>query len=628
MSAQARPDTGMRLQQRKGCGAACIVRCAGGLPGEGHRRSLPAERCPGGYGDAVIGRVRLDAQARRTVKLVVTTYVLAAVVAAPLAVGWAVAHTSVEEQVGITPTTFTLSTGGHSEVRLGIAGTVYVPRSRGPLGLVATVNGPASPQAGATDLASYVSPRMLRLYTGLFHDPEPAIRGYVGLLQRELARQLLVTELVLTVLGGSLALLAGRSLVPLGTGPRTGRASLLVIALVVTSAAAGAAVVGSRAGSNLPDAGRYALPALDGTAAQGATTNSPLLRLVLGDAVPKVETMVDRQDTAATAFVTRAGADLRAQAEAVAAARTGEVAVLLQSDMHCNAAMTRLQRLVRGLVQERLGGDALAGLAITGDLTTNGTAAEGGCIEDEAAIAGDLPVAAIAGNHESQVSVNQMRAAGMKVLDGDRAELGPVSVLGAGDPSRTELFGASHLRGDRSEADVGHELYSATRDKRADLVLVHEGYAAQAFIGTDDMRAFLDGPGSPTAPYDDGVRDLPASAVLYGHWHRDVEPRVVWNSDGTWTLVMELNTSGGAVASPTLGHFSTPWTKPQQEASFPVLYLDRHTGLVTGYQRFTFATDGAAVVQPRVEVGDPGKLTGLNGSAAHRYPDARDATGG
>ncbi len=65
---------------------------------------------------------------------------------------------------------------------------------------------------------------------------------------------------------------------------------------------------------------------------------------------------------------------------------------------------------------------------------------------------------------------------------------------------------------------------------------------------------------------------------------------------------MELNTSGGAIATPTVGDFSTPWTKPQQEASFPVLYLDSESGLVTGYQVYRFATDGTARVEPRVAV--------------------------
>jgi hypothetical protein len=132
---------------------------------------------------------------------------------------------------------------------------------------------------------------------------------------------------------------------------------------------------------------------------------------------------------------------------------------------------------------------------------------------------------------------------------------------------------------------------------------VHEAYAAQAFIGVTDMTAFLRGRGSATAPYGDHVRDLPASAVLYGHWHRQIAPRVVWNSDGTWTLVMELDTSGGAIDTPTFGRFSTPWSRPAQEASFPVLFLDKASGLVTGYQLYRFAVDGTATVLPRVEVG-------------------------
>src|SRR5690349_10094710 len=55
-------------------------------------------------------------------------YLTAALLVAPLAIGWAIAHTHAEEQVGITPTTFRLSTSGHSELRLGIAGTVFLPR--------------------------------------------------------------------------------------------------------------------------------------------------------------------------------------------------------------------------------------------------------------------------------------------------------------------------------------------------------------------------------------------------------------------------------------------------------------------------------------------------------------------
>jgi hypothetical protein len=106
-----------------------------------------------------------------------------------------------------------------------------------------------------------------------------------------------------------------------------------------------------------------------------------------------------------------------------------------------------------------------------------------------------------------------------------------------------------------------------------------------------------------TTPYDDDIRDLPAGAVFYGHWHRDVEPRVVWNSDGTWTLVMELGTTGGAIDTPTLSAFSTPWSRPQQVATFPVVFLDQETRLVTGYQLYRFEPTGTVTIDPRVDMG-------------------------
>ena len=136
-------------------------------------------------------------------------------------------------------------------------------------------------------------------------------------------------------------------------------------------------------------------------------------------------------------------------------------------------------------------------------------------------------------------------------------------------------------------------------------MLVHEAYAAQAFLGIDSVNTFLEDPtaASLTTPVDDDIDDVPASAIFYGHWHRSIEPRVIWNSDGSWTFVMELDTSGGAIDTPTINNFSTPWSRPQQEASFPVLFQDEDTRLVTGYQLYRFDTDGTVTVEPRVDVG-------------------------
>jgi hypothetical protein len=357
--------------------------------------------------------------------------------------------------------------------------------------------------------------------------------------------------------------------------------------------------------AGVPGSGVYDLPSLDGTPAAGTTTNSPVVRLLLGGAVPKVQAMIRRQEEGVRSYRELALAGLRRQAAAMEGPRDGERAVLMQSDMHCNTTMIALQKRVDEMLRERFGDDVPALLGIAGDLTTNGTAAEGQCVKNEAAIAHGAPVVAVTGNHESETSAKQMESASMTVLSGSTTEVAGITALGAADPERSELFGATHLRGEKTEADVGEELYETARSDRPDLLIVHEAYAAQAFLGVDDMSDFLRARRDPTTRYDDKVRDAPASAVLYGHWHRQIEPRVVWNSDGTWTLVMELDTSGGAIDTPTLEHFSTPWSRPQQEASFPVLFLDRESGLVTGYQMYRFAVDGAVTVEPRVEVGEP-----------------------
>ncbi|WP_193611730.1 metallophosphoesterase family protein [Nocardioides lijunqiniae] len=552
-------------------------------------------------------RVLLRTTGRHALRLLVAM-VLAGVLGSPLALSWALTHTQVEAQIGTSPTTFSLSTEGHSEVRLGIAGTVYVPESNGAVGLVATVNGPGDPGAGDGDIADYARPEMLQLYAGLFHDPAAAVQEYVDLVQREFYHQLLLAELVVAVGGGAvglalLLLLRGRRETADG-GPRRAVAGGLVV-LLTTSLLAWAQVQTSDTASDASD-GAYALPIFDGTLAEGSSTNSPVLRAVLGGAVSKAQVLVRRQEEGVRAYEAKAAALLDDQQDDMEGPREGEVAVLMQSDMHCSTAMIRLQSQVVQLVREQHGDDALSLLAVAGDLTTNGTAAEGTCIRKEAAIADGMPIAAITGNHESGQSADQMADAGMTVLDGESEELGGVRVLGDGDPSRTELFGGSALRGDENQQDQGTRLFDeAESGDRPDLVMMHEGYAVAAFLDVDDMRDFLDTPGSLTEPTDDGVRDLPAGAVFYGHWHRSVEPRVVWNSDGTWTFVMELGTSGGALASSTINNFSTPWSSPLQQASFPVVFLDEETRLVTGYQLYRFEPDGTAVVEPRVDVGAP-----------------------
>lgn len=532
---------------------------------------------------------------------------IAGLLALPLTFSWAVTHTEVQQKIGTSPTTFSLTTDGHSELRLGIAGTVYVPRAAGPVGLIAQVEGPGDPGAGDGDLANYVRPEMLELYAGLFHDPEAAIEEYVSVVQSEFRNQVLLAETLLAGIGG-LVILGLSYLLPfreLRGGPR-GRARIggaIVLTLVATSTLALVQLNSSDAGSGPAD-GVYSLTALDDTLAAGSTTNSPVLRALLGGALAKSQVLIKRQEEAEASYREAAAAGLEAQRALMTGAREGELAVMMQSDMHCNITMIRLQARVWSMLQEQFDSDAPRLMAITGDLTTNGTAAEGTCIRDERDIVVDAPVVAVTGNHESEVSAEQMRDAGMTVLDGSTEEIEGVRLLGDGDPARSELFGGTALRGDETQQDVGQRLYEEAQDgDRPDLVLVHEAYAAQAFLDVGAMRSFMAAAGSPTDPIDDDVRDAPAAAVFFGHWHESVPPRVVWNDDGSWTLVMELDTTGGAVDTPTITNFSTPWTSPRQTASFPVVFLDEERRLVTGYQIYRFEPDGDVVVEPRVDVG-------------------------
>lgn len=555
---------------------------------------------------------------RRTERLLPVVRLLGGYLLAVLAVAAATLPISVErgienavvrETIGVVPATLTLTGTSNSRLELGIVGSLTLPLARGPFGVRATVDGPPATVSGSEAVASYFSPELVQVYSGLFHDADAATQAYVDEIVDELLAETFKAMLVFSLPGGLAVLLLLRVLDPrLRDRLRRHRAAGVVLALVggfVISGAVSWVEFRQWPGSQDPPRTAYSLPTLNGTAVEGAVTDSALLRLAIEDAIPKIRSLVDRQDAQTERFIASASDQLELLSPFVVGPRSNEVAVMMQSDMHCNAAMIDLQRRVVQLLNERYGEGTVSLLAITGDHTTNGTAAEGTCIRREAAIAEGAPIASVAGNHESELTSQQMRDAGMTVLEGETQELGGVRVLGDEDPARTELFGPTRLRGEVTQEDVGAAMYERALEDEPQLVLAHEGYAIEAFLGegVDDMRAFLEDRGSATEPWEDGIRDLPASAVFYGHWHRDVPPRVVWNSDGTWTLVMELNTSGGAIATPTIGRFSTPWSAPQQRASFPVVFLDRETGLVTGYQRYVFDPDGTVEVEPLVTIG-------------------------
>jgi hypothetical protein len=196
-----------------------------------------------------------------------------------------------------------------------------------------------------------------------------------------------------------------------------------------------------------------------------------------------------------------------------------------------------------------------------------------------------------------------------------------LTAVGATDPQLTkqgQLFSASTITRPGydgvSEADAGRALLEAMQQAHPTIGLAHEPYAfapiLDVHVSHDAMtRWFAAGrrtaDSDTGANADDGVPDIPASAVAYGHWHRRFYYRVAGNTDGTWTVVMELGTAGGASPKLSLSYFSTPQTIPGKEASAAIVVVNKKSNLVTGVQEVTTRRSGEVSVGPRHPVGSP-----------------------
>ncbi len=190
---------------------------------------------------------------------------------------------------------------------------------------------------------------MLELYAGLFHDPEAAVEEYVALVEDELRHQLAISLLFIAGLGG-LSLYAITELLPRRKNEerpsdRVRLAVAGVLVLGMTTGVGWANLLGSEGGRG-PTAGQYRLPVLDDTIAEGGTTDSAVIRALLGGALEKAKQLVDRQEEQEESFRDTALAELAGLADEMEGPRTGEVAVVMQSDMHCNTTMIRVQREV------------------------------------------------------------------------------------------------------------------------------------------------------------------------------------------------------------------------------------------------------------------------------------------
>ncbi len=555
----------------------------------------------------------------RRVATVLLALLATAVIAAPVAAEQAVERAHFADRLGALPVEASLCHNGYSSLDTGILGTLYWKQT-GMFGFGACVRVTEPPVAGGT-LSSYVDEKFIRTTTQLVGDPEAIATAYGREFVSEFWRRFLRIELLLTGLGLLFFLAAsprgrlaertpwwgGRLARRLAPHPRV-RAIVFPVLLVLVGLTASTAYAGHafEQWSQEADIGTT-YPLAD---VPGLSFSSPQAREIAAQVRPFIEKNTQRLEERSTAYQGTAIASFEQALAARSAGlvpREGEKIVLGEADPQGSQVATALRRKLYPLLLGALGEDAVVLRTISGDVTSNGTVAEDGFVEDEARSAGDLPVVAAGGDHDSTTTVKQMKKYGIVVPDLETVTISGMRVSAANDREFKTLFGGMITNPTGvSEEELGEKLRAEVDPDEAGIVLVHQPDAAAAYLGIDGLGGLDVTLGHETEPFDDGIADVPPGTLNVGHLHRPIGPWVIWNDDTdevTWTVVDQLGTSGGVEGSPTFNRFSTPFSVPLKPVNIRLQYVDTESGLQTGYATITIDLDGNAEVTGRTEVG-------------------------
>ncbi|MGH3445701.1 MAG: hypothetical protein ACRDPB_10040 [Nocardioidaceae bacterium] len=546
-----------------------------------------------------------------------------AIAALPLAIIEGLTTTRVEDDVGIVPVTLSLEPG-HSSLATGLlAGTIYdADLTSHGLGMKIETNGPPANLDSIHSLDSPQLKRIAKLYTSMYQHPEEIRAGYTEAISSALTRNVLLMELEA---GGAIAVVAF-VVSGLGGGARLKRttAGTLGGLMLLSTGYSVHVYLDWQAENAIPDA-TYKIGILAGTPLKNAVTDSQTTSLLVDGVIPLAKAEIQRESQANEEFLTRAyrTSDAQVSVGKVEVPGPGESACLLLSDVHSNADMIKVYRHFVDRLNQTYGPATLNVTFLDGD-QTYGSAAEKSAVDAMSKITGQEY--AVLGNHDSDITLTQMRRAGIHVLNGPAVPTRDgLTAVGITDPQLTKqgaLFVADnvHRPGDdhHSEADAGRTLRAEIQRSDPTLALAHEAYAFGPVLDLPDITAdkmtewFRAGStpqgGDTGDTADDGVPDLEASALAYGHWHRRFMYRVAGNDDGTWSVVMELGTSGGAGSVLSLSHFSTPQTIPGKTASAAMMIVNDTSGLVTSVQAISTDRGGAVHVHPAHPIGSPDGL--------------------
>ncbi len=536
---------------------------------------------------------------------------VAALVCATVAAEQAMEGARFEDRLGTLPVEISLSHNDVSTLDTGILGSIYWERT-GFAGFGATIRATGPPESGGS-LASYVSPRFIEANAQLVSDPEDVAKAYGAELRGQLLRKFWQIELAAFLIGGVALAALFRGGNPLASIPSGGRrlsiGALVVASGMVTSSLVAVQLFKSWEGDEEITAS-YPMSELD-----GISFSNPEALEIAEQVQPFIVKNTDRIKAKADEYAEATAASfdevLPEHAEELQP-RDGETIVLAEADPQGSRVGTRVRTEMYPLLQQHLGEDAFAMRTISGDISSNGTVAERGFVEDEAAAGPEIPVVAVKGDHDTTATVDQLKDNDVTMPDFEVTDVSDLRVVAANDPAFKTLFGGMVVNETGvSETELGETLRTQIDDEEEAgslIVLFHQPRSAAGYIGIASTAELAAGANHMTTPWDDGIPDLPPGAVNVGHLH-DVEgPWVVWNTDGdtvTWTVVSQLGTSGGVEENPTFNRFSTPFSTPLKTVSMQLQYFNEETGLQTGYVEISVATDGAVTIADRVDVGLP-----------------------
>lgn len=249
----------------------------------------------------------------------------------------------------------------------------------------------------------------------------------------------------------------------------------------------------------------------------------------------------------------------------------GQTVALVVTDRHDNVAIDPTARQIAENAEASM-------LLDLGDDTSNGASWEEFSINSLAREFDDMPIVAVAGNHDQGSNIaKHMEEKGFQLLQGKPVTVDDIRFIGDSDPRSSGLTKGYTGDEDDNIAAIKEQDQALTEaacdDGDVAVALVHSSAAARELAQS-------------------GCVDL----ILSGHLHRQVGPDVVLSDEGDPTVTLTTGTTGGAIYAFALG------TGLRREAQMTLVTFE--DGRPVGLQVIDIAPGGAITPQAYVTLAD------------------------